>query len=236
MVFWCCFCLLLLLMSLQSSSLPLLLRLLIPIKLVFKQDDLSFSESTARKMFPAPKGEKQQKQELSRYRKDITWKVFLLHTFHFLLKVNKIPGGPTSLWQNCFRLQGQNIKKGCKTKVLFFMLILHFNDYKIIDDSVLWLPLKCVCRFYRKLQKEIKADYSKNKKDIKDGVPPTFEEYWRYGFQHFHFTTFSFSDIWWTWQRTWWSLETGEQLNVCRCSILDNLITHRITHCSDLTM
>jgi len=35
-------------------------------------------------------------------------------------------------------------------------------------------------RFYRKLQKEIKADYSKNKKDIKDGVPPTFEEYWRY--------------------------------------------------------
>ena len=34
-------------------------------------------------------------------------------------------------------------------------------------------------RFYRKLQKEIKADYSRNKKDIKDGVPPTFEEYWR---------------------------------------------------------
>ena len=52
-----------------------------------------------------------------------------------------------------------------------------------------------MCRFYRKLQKEIKADYSKNKKDIKDGVPPTFEEYWRYGFQHFLFTRFSFSDI-----------------------------------------
>ena len=35
-------------------------------------------------------------------------------------------------------------------------------------------------RFYRKLQKEIKADYSRNKNEIKAGVPPTFEEYWRY--------------------------------------------------------
>jgi len=35
-------------------------------------------------------------------------------------------------------------------------------------------------RFYRKLQKEIKAKYSKSKDDIAKEIPPTFEEYWRY--------------------------------------------------------
>ena len=35
-------------------------------------------------------------------------------------------------------------------------------------------------RFYRKLQKEIKAKYSKNSKEIAQEIPPTFEEYWRY--------------------------------------------------------
>jgi len=35
-------------------------------------------------------------------------------------------------------------------------------------------------RFYRKLQKEIKAKYSKNKKEIAAEVPPSFAEYWEY--------------------------------------------------------
>ena len=32
--------------------------------------------------------------------------------------------------------------------------------------------------------KKENKDYSKNKKDINDGVPPTFEEYWRYLLQN----------------------------------------------------
>ena len=47
-------------------------------------------------------------------------------------------------------------------------------------ETVKNIPNDSTFRFYRKLQKEIKADYSRNKKEIKDGVPPTFEEYWRY--------------------------------------------------------
>jgi len=35
-------------------------------------------------------------------------------------------------------------------------------------------------RFYRKLQREIKAKYSKNKKEIAEEVPPSFAEYWAY--------------------------------------------------------
>ena len=47
-------------------------------------------------------------------------------------------------------------------------------------ETVKNIPNDSTFRFYRKLQKEIKEDYSRNKKEIKDGVPPTFEEYWRY--------------------------------------------------------
>ena len=47
-------------------------------------------------------------------------------------------------------------------------------------ETVKNIPNDSTFRFYRKLQKEIKVDYSRNKKEIKDGVPPTFEEYWRY--------------------------------------------------------
>jgi len=35
-------------------------------------------------------------------------------------------------------------------------------------------------RFYRKLQKEIKAKYSTNEKEIAEQVPPSFAEYWMY--------------------------------------------------------
>jgi len=35
-------------------------------------------------------------------------------------------------------------------------------------------------RFYRKLQKEIKAKYSTNEKEIAEEVPPSFAEYWMY--------------------------------------------------------
>jgi len=93
-----------------------------------KQHDAS--ESTARKMFPAPKGEKQQKLELSRSTKFLV----VRHPFDRIVSAYK----------------GKISRRDAKP------------------------------RFYRKLQKEIKADYSRNKKEIIDGVPPTFEEYWRY--------------------------------------------------------
>jgi len=93
-----------------------------------KQHDAS--ESTARKMFPAPKGEKQQKKELSRSTKFLV----VRHPFDRIVSAYK-------------------------------------GKISRVDAKP---------RFYRKLQKEIKADYSRNKKDIKAGVPPTFEEYWRY--------------------------------------------------------
>jgi len=35
-------------------------------------------------------------------------------------------------------------------------------------------------RFYRTLQKKIKEKYSQNEEEIKNGLPPTFQEYWRY--------------------------------------------------------
>lgn len=93
-----------------------------------KQHDAS--ESTARKMFPAPNGEKKQKKELARSTKFLV----VRHPFDRIVSAYK----------------GKISRRDAKP------------------------------RFYRKLQKEIKEDYSRNKKEIKDGVPPTFEEYWRY--------------------------------------------------------
>merc|ERR1712032_665425 len=78
-----------------------------------KQHDAS--ESTARKMFPAPKGEKQQKQELSRSTKFLV----VRHPFDRIVSAYK----------------GKISRRDAKPR---------------------------------------------NKKDVKDGVPPTFEEYWRY--------------------------------------------------------
>jgi len=88
------------------------------------------SESTARKMFPPPKGKRKQREELSRSAKFLV----VRHPFDRIISAYK----------------GKIAKPNAKP------------------------------RFYRTLQKEIKSKYSKNKADIKAGVPPTFEEYWRY--------------------------------------------------------
>jgi len=88
------------------------------------------SESTARKMFPPPKGKKKQQQELDRSTKFLV----VRHPFDRIVSAYK----------------GKISRTDAKP------------------------------RFYRKLQKEIKAEYSTNQKAIEEGVPPTFEEYWRY--------------------------------------------------------
>ena len=78
----------------------------------------------------------------------------------------------------------------------------HFYHNLDTSDVCFWQRVPTLnniwmLRFYRKLQKEIKADYSRNKKDIKAGVPPTFEEYWRYLLQNLPFNrSTNVSDIW----------------------------------------
>ena len=157
-------------------------------------------------MFPAPNGEKKQKKELARWlrRTIVTYKILqdweLYEYLLYYIKVDKISGRPPSLWQNCVRLQGQNLKERCKAKVdnssyvfWYIMVLVVMLQYTIIPrrgslnsrikrggETVKNIPNDSTFRFYRKLQKEIKEDYSRNKKEIKDGVPPTFEEYWRY--------------------------------------------------------
>ena len=168
----------------------------------FTAQTISFSESTARKMFPAPNGEKKQKKELARWlhRTIVTYKIMqdwgLYEYLLYHIKVDNIFGRPPPLWQNCVRLQGQNLAERCKAKVdnssyvlWYIMVLVVMLQYTIIPRRVSLTSrikrggetvMTQLFRFYRKLQKEIKADYSRNKKEIKAGVPPTFEEYWRY--------------------------------------------------------
>lgn len=88
------------------------------------------SESTARKMFPPPKGKRKQRDELARSTKFLV----VRHPFDRIISAYK----------------GKIAKPNAKP------------------------------RFYRTLQKEIKSKYSNSQKEIETGVPPTFEEYWRY--------------------------------------------------------
>ena len=96
-------------------------------------------------MFPAPNGEKKQKKELARWlrRTIVTYKImqdwWLSEYLLYHIKVDKISGRPPSLWQNCVRLQGQNLKERCKAKVdnssyvfWYIMVLVVMLQYTII--------------------------------------------------------------------------------------------------------
>ena len=97
-------------------------------------------------MFPAPNGEKKQKKELARWlhRTILTYKIMQDWDMNiYCIKVDKIFGRPPSLWQNCVRLQGQNLAERCKAKVdnssyvfWYIMVLVVMLQYTIIPRRV----------------------------------------------------------------------------------------------------